>query len=72
MKCIILDDNNKYIIVSKFTINEEKYALFSNVEDYKKTCFRKIKIINDKEFYVGLDNKEEFQKVAEYISKNLK
>lgn len=72
MKCIVLEDNNKYIIVSKFSIDAEKYALFSNVEDYKKICFRKVKKINDKEYYVGLDNKEEFQKVTEYISKNLK
>lgn len=72
MKCIILDDGKKYVIVNKFVIDDTSYVLFSNIENYKKVCFRKIKVIDGKEYYVGLDNKEEFEKVSSYTSVNLK
>lgn len=72
MKCIVLDDGKKYIIVNKFVIDDTRYALFSNLEDYKKLCFRKVKEVDGKEYYVGLDNKEEFEKVSGFASVNLK
>lgn len=73
MESIILDDGIEYFIVDTKEIDNTVYTLFSNVNNDKDICFRKVKKINDEEVYIGLDNETELQKVMLYFCKeNLK
>lgn len=73
MKSIILDNGIEYLIISSKTIDNETYTLFANINDESDICLRKTKYINNKEYYVGLDNKEEIDKVILHFTKdNLK
>lgn len=62
-KSIILDDGIEYIIFKDKIINDIKYTLFVNINDDSDICFRKTIIMDNEEYYIGLDNEEELNKV---------
>lgn len=63
MKSIVLDDGIEYLIYDSENINDVKYTLFVNIDDDSDICFRKTVIKNNEEFYIGLDDDNEFEKV---------
>jgi len=63
MESIVLDDNIEYLIFEEKIIDNIKYTLFANIDDATDICFRKTIIKDNEEYYVGLDNEEEFNKV---------
>lgn len=72
MKSIILDDGIEYIIYDTQTIDNTEYTLFANINDNKDICFRKTIKQNGEDYYIGLDNEKEYEKVLLYFTrKNL-
>lgn len=73
METIILDDGIEYIIYDTEIINDIEYTLFVNINDDTDICFRKISIINDEKYFIGLDDEKEFEKVLlTFTKKNIK
>ena len=70
MKTIILDDNNEYVLLEEITINNTNYTLFSNINNPKDITLRKTKYEDNGSYFVGLDSKEEVEKVLMHISKS--
>lgn len=73
MKSIVLDDGIEYLIYDTEIINNIEYTLFSNINDPSDICFRKTITENDEQFYVGLNDDREFEKILlVFTKKNLK
>lgn len=68
---IILDDGIEYAIIKELKINDVLYTLFANVNDSEDICYRKTITQNDEEYYVGLDDDNEFDLVANSFAKNI-
>ena len=67
------NDEKEYIIVDEDTIDNVKYTFFTEIEHPEKFCFRKTITENNEEYFVGLDNDNEFNKVLlHFTKKNLK
>ena len=71
MKTIVLEDNIEYAIIKEMTIDNTLYTLFANIDDEEDICFRKTVKKNDEDFYVGLENEEELEKVLMYFSTDI-
>ena len=71
IETIILDDGIKYAIVEEIEVDNISYTMFANLNDETDICFRK-KIEQDgSEYYVGLENKDELEKVIMHFTKNI-
>ena len=67
----IIFDGKEYIIKETFEVDGNKYCFIVNIEDPIDYTFRKEEIIDGKEYVVGLDSEEEFDKVFDYFQKNM-
>lgn len=73
MKSIVLDDGIEYLIYDTEIIDNIEYTLFSNINEPTDICFRKTITENDEQFYIGLDDEKEFEKILlVFTKKNLK
>ena len=59
IEVITLDNGKDYMVTSEIIINNVKYLYLTNEEDIADFCIRKINNINNNEYLVGLDSKEE-------------
>lgn len=57
-------DNKKYGVIKEITKDNNKYVLLSNLDDVNDIIINKVIIEDNEEFLVGLDNKEEFDKIS--------
>ena len=71
IKTIILDDGIKYMIVEEMVINKTLYTLFANIDNENDICFRKTVKKDGKEYYVGLDDEKELERVIVHFTKNI-
>ena len=71
IKTIILDDGIKYMIVEEMVINKTLYTLFDNIDNENDICFRKTVKKDGKEYYVGLDDEKELERVIMHFTKNI-
>lgn len=60
---ITLDNGTEYLILDNEEIDGILYTLFVNINDNSDFCFRKTIIENNKKYFVGLDDRKEFDKV---------
>lgn len=68
---ITLDDGKDYMVTDELVINNVKYLLLTNEDDVADFCIRKINNINNSEYLVGLNNKDEVLIVLkEFAKKN--
>ena len=68
---ITLDDGKDYMVTDELIINNVKYLLLTNEDDVADFCIRKINNINNSEYLVGLNNKDEVLNVLkEFAKKN--
>lgn len=68
---ITLDDGKDYMVTDELVINNVKYLLLTNEDDVADFCIRKINNINNSEYLVGLNNKDEVLNVLkEFTKKN--
>ncbi len=68
---IMLDDGIEYYIIKEEVINGTTYTLFANVNDNTDICFRKTITFDNEEYYVGLDNDNEFDLVMMHFAKDI-
>lgn len=71
MDSIVLDDGINYAIVEEENIKGIKYTLFAEINNPQNFCFRKTKIENGEEYFVGLDDEKEFELALMTFSKNI-
>ncbi len=60
LKCVTLENNIDYIIVSEFKKNEITYVYLVNENDGNYFCIRKVVNDNGEENLMPLDNEKEF------------
>lgn len=65
VEIITLEDGQDYMIVDEIVIDEVKYVYLAKEQDISNFCIRKENIINNSQYLVGLDNKEEFDKALQ-------
>jgi hypothetical protein len=58
---VTLEDNQDYIVTDEILINGIKYVFLTNEKDVSSFCIRKVNIINNEEYLIGLDNKTELE-----------
>ena len=71
MRTIVLEDNIEYAIIKEITIDGILYTLLANINDEKDICFRKTITEDNEEYFIGLDDEKELQKVLTYFSKDI-
>ena len=71
MDTIVLDNGIEYTIVKNEMINATLYTMFANVNDNTDICFRKTITENGEDYYIGLDDDNEYDLVVAYFAKNL-
>lgn len=71
MDTIVLDNGIEYAIVKNEVINNILYTMFANVNDNTDICFRKTITKNSEDYYIGLDDDNEYDLVVAYFAKNL-
>ena len=71
MDTIVLDNVIEYTIVKNEMINDTLYTMFANVNDNTDICFRKTITENGEDYYIGLDDDNEYDLVVAYFAKNL-
>lgn len=68
---ITLEDGKDYMVVDEFEINKVKYVYLTDENDVANFCIRKINIINNEEYLVGLDSEDEFKNaLQEFVNRN--
>ena len=65
----ILDDNIEYVVVDAAIIDGNKYIFFANIDDEKDICFKKLISENGEDYFTGLDDENELNKVILYFTK---
>lgn len=71
IEIITLEDGKDYMVTDEFEINKVRYVYLTNEEDIADICIRKINIINNEEYLVGLDSEEEFKNaLQEFLNRN--
>ena len=68
---IILDDGIEYANIKNLEIHNTIYVLLANVNNPQDICFRKKIIDNNTEYYIGLDDDNEFKLVSLSFSKDI-
>lgn len=71
MDTIVLDNGIEYAIVKNEVINNILYTMFANVNDNTDICFRKTITKNGEDYYIGLDDDNEYDLAVAYFAKNL-
>lgn len=67
----IVMNNKEYIVIDDIPIDGVRYIYLVSSDDPRNFCIRKINIVNDSEYIVNLDTKEEFDKaLAKFNEKN--
>lgn len=69
METIVLDDNKEYMIIEQLEDSNNKYTLFSNIDNSENFCIRKIVNKDDKNYFVRLDNKKEAELITNKFAK---
>ena len=65
LEIITLDDGKDYIVTDEIIIDDVKYVYFTDEADIASFCIRKINIINNEEYLVGLKDRNEFNMALE-------
>ena len=72
LEIITLDDGKDYIVTDEIIIDDVKYVYLTDEADIGSFCIRKINIINNEEYLVGLKDRNEFNMALEkFIEKNI-
>lgn len=70
VEIITLEDGNNYMVTEELEINNIKYVYLTNEKNISDFCIRKINYINNDEYLVALDSREEFMMALnEFVNK---
>lgn len=70
VEIITLEDGNNYMVTEELEINNIKYVYLTNEKNISDFCIRKINYINNDEYLVALDSRDEFMMALnEFVNK---
>ncbi len=72
IEVVTLEDGKDYMVTAELEINNIKYLFLTNEDDVADFCLRKINTINNNEYLVGLNDKEEVIKVLQKFANKFK
>lgn len=72
IEVVTLEDGKDYMVTAELDINNIKYLFLTNEDDVADFCLRKINTINNNEYLVGLNDKEEVIKVLQEFTNKFK
>ena len=72
VEVVTLEDGKDYMVTAELEINNIKYLFLTNEDDVADFCLRKINTINNNEYLVGLNDKEEVIKVLQEFANKFK
>lgn len=72
IEVVTLEDGKDYMVTAELEINNIKYLFLTNEDDVADFCLRKINTINNNEYLVGLNDKEEVIKVLQEFKNKFK
>ena len=72
IEVVTLEDSKDYMVTAELEINNIKYLFLTNEDDVAAFCLRKINTINNNEYLVGLNDKEEVIKVLQEFTNKFK
>lgn len=72
IEVVTLEDGKDYMVTAELEINNIKYLFLTNEDDVADFCLRKINTINNNEYLVGLNDKEEVIKVLQVFANKFK
>lgn len=72
IEVVTLEDGKDYMVTAELEINNIKYLFLTNEDDVADFCLRKINTINNNEYLVGLNDKEEVIKVLQEFTNKFK
>lgn len=72
IEVVTLEDSKDYMVTAELEINNIKYLFLTNEDDVADFCLRKINTINNNEYLVGLNDKEEVIKVLQEFTNKFK
>lgn len=72
IEVVTLEDGKDYMVTAELEINNIKYLFLTNEDDVADFCLRKINTINNNEYLVGLNDKEEVIKILQEFKNKFK
>lgn len=72
IEVVTLEDGKDYMVTAELEINNIRYLFLTNEDDVADFCLRKINTINNNEYLVGLNDKEEVIKVLQEFANKFK
>lgn len=72
IEVVTLEDGKDYMVTAELEINNIKYLFLTNEDDVADFCLRKINTINNNEYLIGLNDKEEVIKVLQEFTNKFK
>ena len=72
IEVVTLEDGKDYMVTAELEINNIRYLFLTNEDDVADFCLRKINTINNNEYLVGLNDKEEVIKVLQKFANKFK
>ncbi len=72
IEVVTLEDGKDYMVTAELEINNIKYLFLTNEDDVADFCLRKINTINNNEYLVGLNDKEEVIKILQEFTNKFK
>ncbi len=69
---VTLDDGKEYMITAEIDINNIKYVYLTSESDIATFCIRKVNNINNDEYLVALDSKEEVEMALKIFTEKYK
>ena len=72
IEVVTLEDGKDYMVTAELEINNIKYLFLTNEDDVADFCLRKINTINNNEYLVGLNDKEEVITVLQEFTNKFK
>lgn len=72
IEVVTLENGKDYMVTAELEINNIKYLFLTNEDDVADFCLRKINTINNNEYLVGLNDKEEVIKVLQEFTNKFK
>ena len=72
IEVVTLEDGKDHMVTAELEINNIKYLFLTNEDDVADFCLRKINTINNNEYLVGSNDKEEVIKVLQEFTNKFK
>lgn len=68
---VTLEDNIEYVVLAKIENNGNKYVYLSQVDDDDDFCIRKEIIEDNKTYFTGLNDEDEFKLALELFGNKM-